>query len=262
MKISQVYVSKSLESNFGNDFRNHWNLNKYFDSNVPSIFLGVYTDLDRRILTEHQATSIIIFGGSDLTHVKSINLVKSLVDSGKSFTFAYPGHFSKYLYDNKIKHKQLHLAVKDYSSYKPSPLGDKIYVYRGINGGKDDYYRWNDIAPILSDTFGSSSILHTSNQPHESLISNFYEKCFVYIKPNPSGGCTSMFELGMMGRNTIGKGHSNLGNFIEYSNTHELINLIKIESQFAGKVREDVSLNTINSFIGPEWLDLEFWKND
>jgi len=95
MKISQVYVSKSLESNFGDSFRNYWNLNKYFNPNLPSIFLGVYTDLDRRVLIEHQATSIIIFGGSDLTHVKSINLVKSLVDSSKSFTFAYPGHFSK-----------------------------------------------------------------------------------------------------------------------------------------------------------------------
>ena len=66
----------------------------------------------------------------------------------------------------------------------------------------------------------------------------------------------------MMGRTTIGKGHSNLGNFIEYSNTTDLIDLIKIESQFIGKVREDVSLNTRNSFIGPEWLDLEFWKNN
>ena len=101
MKISQVYISEGLESNFGDGFRNYWNLNKYFNPNLPSIFLGVYTDLDRRVLTEHQATSIIIFGGSDLTRVKSINLVKSLVDSGKSFTLAYPGHFSKYLYDNE-----------------------------------------------------------------------------------------------------------------------------------------------------------------
>ena len=45
-----------------------------------------------------------------------------------------------------------------FESYKPSPLGDKIYVYRGINGGKDNYYGWNDIATILSETFGSSSI--------------------------------------------------------------------------------------------------------
>ena len=260
MKISQVYVSKGLESNFGDGFRNYWNLKKYFDPSIPSIFLGVYTDLDRRILNDHKATSIIIFGGFDLTHAKSIKLVKSLVDSGKSFTLAYPGHFSKYLYDNKIKHKQLHLAVKDYSSYKPSPLGDKIYVYRGITGEKADYYGWNDISTLLSEKFGSSSLLYTSNQPHATLISNFYEKCFVYIKPNPSGGCTSMFELGMMGRKTIGKGHSNLGNFIEYSNTYDLINLIKIESQFVGKVREDVSIDTINSFVGPEWLDLDFWK--
>jgi len=262
MKISQVYVSEGVERNFGEGFRNHWKLKKYFDPNLPSVFFGVYTKSDRLVLKKHRSTSIVIFGGSDLTRTESINLVKSLVDSGKSFTFAYPGHFSKYLHDNKIKHKQLHLAVKNYSLFKPSKLGDKIYVYRGIDSGKDDYYKWNDIAPILSENFGPSSILHTNNQSQESLISNFYEKCFVYIKPNPRGGCTTMFELGTMGRKTIGKGHSNLGNFIEYSNTQDLIDLIKIESQFVGKVREDVSLTTINSFIGPEWLDLEFWKND
>ena len=168
-----------------------------------------------------------------------------------------PAAFQIQVQDDELAVRILHCVLLMLHSQN-----DKIYVYRGINGGKDNYYRWNDIAPILSKTFGSSSILYTSSQPHELLISNFYEKCFVYIKPNPSGGCTSMFELGMMGRTTIGKGHSNLGNFIEYSNTNDLIDLIKIESQFIGKVREDVSLNTINSFIGPEWLDLEFWKNN
>jgi len=260
MRIRQVYISPTLETTFGENFRNFWKLERYSDPAQPAIFFGLYTNSDLTALTLHKSYSIIIWGGGDIRN-NSILCVKSVISSGKGFTLAYPGEFSKILKSNKISHKQLYLQVKDYSNFYSCPLGDKIYVYRGVKGTRSAYFQWNEVILPLINYFGEDMFIYTDNITLPKLIEEFYKKCFVYIKPTPKGGCTAMFELGHMGRKTLGIGHTNLPNFTEYKNIPNLINLIKKESQYIGKVREDVSEGTRNIFCNNEWLDISFWKN-
>lgn len=261
MRFEQVRVSDRLKF-FEKDFKLKWNLKDYKNLNKPAVFLGLYTDKDIEDFKKHKSKSFVIFGGADL-NPKTLNEIQKFFISKRSYTFGYPGEFSNTLESFNIPHKKFHLEVKNYSKFQPTPLGDKIYVYRGAKKKVNPtYYKWDEIVLPLVEEFGEERIIYTNLETIDDLIENYYKKSFVYVKPTPKGGCTTMFELGFMGRKTIGIGHENLGNFIKYKDVDNLITLIKEESKYIGQIRNEVSIQTKNCFIGPEWLNLKFWKNN
>jgi hypothetical protein len=260
MKIDQIYISKTLEAAFGENFRKKWNLSKYDNPNLPSVFLGLYTQDDFETILNHKAKFVLIWGGGDIRDY-SLNIVKKLIDSNRGYTCAFPGHFSNVLSDFKIPHRQFYIEIKDYSEFQPVPLGDKIYVYRGWKGNREAYFKWKETVSPLIESFGEDRIIFTHNTDITNLRENFYTNCFVYVKPTPKGGCTTMFELGYMGRKTIGAGEFNLPNFIEYKNSKSLIQLIEKEEKKIGKLDLETPFDLKSKFIDSRWLDLKFWKN-
>lgn len=257
--IAQAYVSPTLETTFGENFRNLWSLTKYSDPTQPSIFFGLYTEADLAALESHKSLSIVVWGGGDM-RPDSLRRVFTLVKSGKAFTLAYPGEFSKILTAYSISHKQIYVPVKDYSEFELKPLGDKIYVYRGVKGTRSDYFKWNEVIVPLMKRIGEEHFIYTDNIDVSELVSEYYSKCFVYVKPTPRGGCTAMFELGHMGRRTIGIGHTGLPNFTEYGSLSQLVRLVKTESKKIGMTQPEIREATQSVFTGKEWLDLDFWK--
>ena len=257
--IAQAYVSPTLETTFGDNFRNLWNLKKYYDPSIPAVFFGLYTAVDLEALLSHKSTSIVVWGGGDM-RPESLKVVAKLVKSGRSFTWSYPGEFSKILTSYGVSHKQIYVPVKDYSEFDLQPLGDKIYVYRGVKGTRPDYFKWNEVIVPLMNTIGKDHFIYADNLEVSRLTEDYYKNCFVYVKPTPRGGCTAMFELGHMGRRTIGVGHTGLPNFIEYGNFSQLVRLIKNESKKIGKTQLEIREATQSVFTGKEWLDLDFWK--
>lgn len=259
--FKQVYVSSVLEQYFGSNFRSRWNLSAYNDSSSPSIFLGIYDDNDVGALLKHKGPKILIWGGADMeTH--KLNMVSVLQKDTELYTWAYPGDFSSTLSLHNIRHKDIFIPLKDYSSYKPFELGNCIYVYRGIHGNRHEYFKWNEIIGPLIEKFGEDRIVFADHLPTNDLLEKIYKKCFVYVKPTPKGGCTTMFELGHMGVKTIGKGNFRLDIFKEYSDIENLLNLIEQESVFIGKTREILSESLKKSLTGEEWLTLDFWRNN
>lgn len=260
MEFKQVKISTNLSEFFGDNFKKKWNLVDYHDINQPAIFFGIYTKSDRTFLQNHKGKSLVIWGGSDLERIDSISLVKKLIDSGKSYTWVYPGFFSEILNQYKVKHKKIFVPIKNYDEFKPTILGDKIYVYKGILGNRDKYFKWNEVIKPIIDHFGEDKILFTQNESIENLKKNYYEKSFVYIKPNEKGGCTTMFEMAHMGRKTIGLGFEDNDFFLNYKTTQHLINLIELESQKIGKINYEVSNSIKNTFISDNsWLYSEYY---
>jgi hypothetical protein len=250
-----------LEPTFGESFRKKWNLSKYSDPNAPSIFFGLYKEDDIQTLVQHNSHSIVIWGGADM-RPQHLEIVKSLVLSGRCSTVAYPGEFSKILAKHQIPHKSFYFAIKDFSGLSPVPLGDKIYVYRGIKGTRPDYFQWEKVVVPLIDFFGKDRVIFTDNLEFQELVKSFYSKAFIYVKPTPKGGCTSMFELGCMGIKTVGMGHFPLPNFIQYRNLTHLIRIITKESKKIGTIQTGVSNQTFEVLNQSNWLDLDFWKKD
>lgn len=256
--FNQVYISPVLETYFGDGFRKKWNLKKYHDKNSPCVFVGLYRPKDIQTFLNHNSYRILNWGGGDMLP-KQLNLVSNLINDGRTFTHAYPGFFSNLLKKHKIKHKKIYISYKSYSCFEPNVLGDKIYIYKGIHGDKSEYYKWDKIINPLIDSFGEKSIIYTDHTSIDDLKKNYYDKSFVYVKPNERGGCTTMFELGHMGRKTIGIGHEGLPNFIKYNDIDDMIKKIELEKINIGKIMEDVSEKTKKIFTNEEWLNLNFW---
>ena len=99
-------------------------------------------------------------------------------------------------------------------------------------------------------------------QPITTLINQFYNQCFVYVKPNPRGGSTSMWELAHMGRKTIAQNQDGAPNVLEYKDINDIINLIYQEEKKIGTIQEQVSKDTQKIFMNKsDWLTLDFWRS-
>lgn len=259
MSIRQARVSKTLEKHFGRGFRSKWGLSTYSNPNEPAVFLGLYNSDDLNAFLSHKSFRLFILGGSDMKPATLLKL-REVIRDGRTFTWMYPGKISNILSKNDIPHKQLYIALKDYSQFKPVTLGDKIYVYRGAVKQNPSYYKWEEIVDPVISHFGKNRVLFTEGQSIDSLVKKVYPQTFVYVKPNEKGGNTTMWEMGHMGIKTLGKGQLPLPNFTEYSDLSHLISLIENEEKYIGQVRNDVSEGLQKIFKGPEWLDLGFWK--
>jgi hypothetical protein len=103
-------------------------------------------------------------------------------------------------------------------------------------------------------------MIFTENLGFDELVKSYYSKAFIYVKPTPMGGCTSMIELGCMGIRTVGIGHSSFPSFITYKNLSHLFRIIKNESKKIGKIQSDVSESTFKILDTSDWLNTDFWK--
>ena len=262
--FNQVYMSPAL-NDFKDDFKEKWSLEEYNSINDPLVFFGMYGQQDVDIFLKHKGPKVVVWGGNDM-HAPQLNLVKDYVDRGDAFTFAPPGEFDRTLNQFNIKHKVVYIPNKDYSKFKASPLGENIYIYMGRpDNPRPDYFKFNEVVDPLVKVFGKDRVKwviqnESATLPMDQLIEKYYNDCFVFVKPHERGGVTTMYDLAHMGRKTIGKGETNLPNFIEYSDIKNLLDLIMEESKFIGKVREDVATSLNNHFIGDEWLNLNYWK--
>lgn len=255
--FTQVYFSNSIKF-FQEGFMKKWNLKDYTDPNIPAIFLGLYNSTDHHILKNHKSYGIVSLTGSDMVP-QNLNFIKHIVDNKKIFCYQAPGFPSDIAKKYSIPHKSLFIAMKDYTAYSSCPLGENIYVYKGIHGNRPDYFKFNGIISSLIKVFGEDRVIFTEFKSSQELIENYYKDCFVYVKPNDLGGATSMFELAHMGRKTLGGGFPNLDYLVNYEDIYHLIDLIQEEAEYIGTLREEVSIQAKNTFIGDEWLNLNYW---
>jgi hypothetical protein len=260
--FTQFYISPALH-HFKKEFQEKWNLKDYYDVNLPSIFFGMYGQEDAEYFLNHRGPKLMIWGGNDM-HPPQLNLFKQENNKGNTYTFATPGEMVNTFNEFNINYKIFYLTIKDYSNFTPTPLGENIYVYLGQpNNPRLEYFEYNNVIEPLIYTFGEDRIKWVKDtKPLQTvdLINQYYNDCFVYVKPNKRGGNTTMWELAHMGRKTIGKGQQELPNFIEYNDVDHLIDLILQESQHIGQIKEDIASKTKDIFIGEEWLTLEYWN--
>ena len=155
---------------------------------------------------------------------------------------------------------------KNYKQMKeyPTPLGKNIYVYVGQpNNQRFEYFKFDEIIIPLIDHFGYDRVMWVKGGEtlnFQSLVNNYYNKSFVFIKPNERGGSTTMWELAHMGRKTISRNQGDAPNVLNYKNLDHMIDLIYEESEKIGTLQLDVYKNVKNIFQkSNEWLYLKYW---
>lgn len=260
--FKQSYISPALVD-FTSGWFGKWKFEQYSDQNAPCVFFGMYSQQDANAFIAHKGPRIMIFGGNDM-HEPQLNILKQSINDGRTFSFQPPGEFSETLTKFDIPHKQAYLAVKDYSDLQTIPLGENIYVYLGRPDNRRlDYFKYEEIVKPLIQVFGEDRIkwvTESATLPFDQLVNKYYNDVFCYVKPNPRGGATAMHELAHMGRRTIGKGHTGIDYFTEYSDIHNLLELIMEEAKYIGQVREDVADSVKDLFVKEEWLSLKYWS--
>lgn len=259
MKIDQIAIAPNLEEYFGQNFRKRWNLKKYYDQTKPSIFLGLFSDEDFNLFHEHESISVFIPAGGEILRDEK-KIIETLKSKEKNYVICY-GKISDFFKKNGIFCYELNIPVKNYDTFTPVNLGDKIYYYLGVNGDRHSELLYDEIIKPLMDHFGEDLFISTKNTQLNILHENFYKKCFLYIQPQPSSGLTTLFELGHMGIMTASNFSKTLPNVINYENLEDLKKIIENEKKKINTIQNEISQKVKNSFFQKnDWLDTNYYQ--
>ena len=253
MKITQARLAPGIQQYFKKPFLEKWGLQDYTDADAGVIFLGIYCQRDFDLIRRHRGFAVVMY----TNQVTYRDEMAALLSTGRYRSVAGKGFYSDMMKQQGLSHVQANIPIKDFSPYKPVPLGDRIYVYRGVNGNRGVSLGWGVVEAIQKE-FGGL-VTWTTQTPTDKLIKEYYEKSFVYLKPRPIGGCITMWEMGHMGRKTFGKGFDGVGCFEAFTDIGNLTDMLHRRSNMIGQTDHETAEATRREFIGEEWLDTEWW---
>lgn len=249
MRFKQASVAPSIKF-FKDNFFKKYDLKEYENDKEPVVFFGAQGNND--LIINHKGYKIIL--------PTTPNDIPNINDYEKTFFICS----DNYILPKNVIRKSITPEIKDYSIFKPNPLGDKIYVYTGFKNGWDlNNNLVNEIRERVD--FEIITTLHNNLQDYYDinyLKSNYYDKCFINLNFTVGHGLSTVIELGLMGRKTIFKPfYSNniqrleFPNFIYYDTIDDIVNIIIKESEKIGTIQEPINAHN----VGDEWLDLNFW---
>jgi hypothetical protein len=249
MKIEQAKFSYSIDL-FRNDFLNKWKISEYHDKNKACFFAGVYSQNDIDIINQHKGFKVVWFTGADYKNAFKINPKNVVVRLGKSMPDDYLDAIK-----NRFFCKTASFPIKDFSKFKPVPLGNHIYIY-GRN--KQDFannYLKIETAKEISAITGIPLLIGYLGNSIDYTIKHLYSRSFINLKLNDLAGVTSALEMAYMGRYTIG--NSNFPFCINYFTKDDIVKRILEQSKRIGFMPK----NLANSFftVGDEWKFVKFW---
>lgn len=257
--FKQVYVSKTLDY-FKPGLIKRWGFEEYSDPTKPALFFGLYTETDLDAFVKHSSHKILYFGGNDFRdkQIAIIQKMKNIVCVGYGGDWLEKGTKQFNLpFDGTM------INTRTYDEFESVPLGDKIYVYRGRLGTRPKYFKWDEVVVPIMNAFGKDRVIYAEDIDLISLRDDYYAKSFVYVKPNPRGGSTAMYELGLMGRKTITQEHSRFPNIIDYTTIEDIIDKIRVEESKIGTIQTKVSNSVYQLTVQDDsWLHLDYydWK--
>lgn len=259
MKINQIAIAKNLEEYFGENFRKRWDLKRYNDPTKPALFLGLFLDDDFDLFNNHKSISVFTPAGGEI--LRDANKIINVLKNKKTNHIVCYGKIKDFFENNDLFCHELNIPVKSYEVFSPTPLGNKVYYYLGVNGNRHSELGYDTIIKPLIDEFGEDLFISAKNTPLDVLYENFYKECFLYIQPQPLSGLTTMFELGHMGIMTASNFSNDLPNVINYKSLEDLKKIIKNEKKKIGTIQNEISQKVKNSFFQKDdWLYTNYYE--
>jgi len=235
---------------FLDKFNKRWNLLDYHNPDAPCFFFGCLGQHDT--INNHKGFKILMFmSPSDNRYLNLIKPSPNLILITSQF-FKIPSIF---------KTRDVIIETQDYSIFKPSPLGNKIYAHIG-KMGRRKIFKYDDLLRLQDKLdweiiFGMSETGASTYISPNDLKSKYYDKSFVSINLSSGAGRTTIRELAKMGRSTITNSSNDYQWVIKYRDYDHIIELIKEESKKIGTVQPDLMKNY--PYVGEEWLNVDFW---
>jgi hypothetical protein len=236
--IEQCRFSECVKF-FKDGFKELWDLSDYHDINKPCYFVGVYNAEDVKEINRHKGLCVV----SHPSYIRDI-----FYDLKKDIVYKQSINTPEKLFE-KYKTKRVNVPIKDYTVFKPSVLGEGIYWYMGNNSVRD-YYGF-ELYEKIRKNIKHRIIIGLQGNEINYVEKEYYDKCFINIKPNIyAGGCSSV-EMGKKGRFSISK---NIGN--AHLDIDEIFIHIEKESNRIGTMPVDL-LPEINN--NPDWKNINTW---
>jgi len=256
MKFKQAKVHDSARF-FKKNFMKRWDFDEYHDVDKPLVFFGI-KDLDD-LYENHKSYKIII---PTTSHTRDLPDFKRLKNNDKTILVIDENIYSDYYIPENVIVKNEVIELKDYSIFKPSVMGDKIYYYSGFKNGWSDPWR-KDLINEIQKNINYEIITTSHNNINDysninDLKENFYDRCFLNLNLSKDNGMTTVREMGLMGRKTIKMKESNKYDYsciINCDNIEDIIKNINKESKKIGTLQDSMNSHTVDD----EWLNLNYW---
>jgi hypothetical protein len=246
--VVQCRFSQSVKF-FQQGFMDRWNLRYYFSAHQPAIFVGVYRPEDVDIINNHRGFKIVANTGKLRDIFWNINPTDTFVTGimGGVMDPEREKLFDTYTFI------ETSFPIKDFSTFKPTPLGSSIYCYLGNESGK--HIMGYDLIEQIRKRTNFDIIIGMQGHSMDYVKENFYNKCFINIKPSITGGLTGACELAYMGRRTVSNAKAPF--CLPYNSIDDILRIIDQESSKIGTLQP----SCINRFFttGEEWKHLRFW---
>ena len=253
MIIKQFVIDSSI-SFFQDNFIRRWSLEQYSDIDKPLFFFGFGGN--QSIFESHNSWKVIL--PSTPGDLPNFNLLKNI----KNTILLVETDLSNFYIPDEVIVKKIILEIKDYSKFKPTILGDKIYFYSGFTNWSPNSKSFiNDIQSRINYEIITTEHMTLSDYYNiDELVENFYNKCFVSLNfthefVGHSSGMTTCRELALMGRKTItGYNPYPYNCLIRTRSIDEIIQSINEESKKIGTIQEKIDIHNYNQ----EYLDIDY----
>jgi len=250
MRITQVHISNHVKF-FAKQFCELWGLREYDNVNDPALFLGCYDHREIEIIKAHRGFKLVMPTGEGSVFPFTAEDNVKLIDPGNLIT-------------GKDEFKRLpviHVPLKDYRTFKPVPLGDKIYCYqgRGTDGCKKKY-NYSLLKELMQELGEDKFIIGYQGHSMEDVIEKFYKPSFINLQLNAGAGFTSTLEMAHMGRWSICNVAAPF--CYSYKNIEDIIKHIKYDRVTVGIFVNEFLNYDATEFLNysDNWLNTEYWQ--
>lgn len=244
MNIINQISSSPYAQYFKPNIMERWGLKDYHNPNAPCLFFGVRGQ--EEIINNHKGFKLLYFMDVKDIFPKHIN-----INNLACFFNPYSN------IPETIPTKEGWFETRTNTQIKPSPLGDKIFVYlRGPSFERG--MGLNELNTMKK--YLKYEVITLSPSPHipfPEVIKNYYNKCFISINFTSGAGLTTVCDLGLMGRKTIMNTNFNLNSVLNSTSIQQTLDLIDIESKKIGSVPPPINNYSLNDM----WRNVDFWIN-
>ena len=221
--ITQLYVSDSLK-HLKNRFMKKYNLSDYNDFTKPSLFFGLYDNLNTLKIENHTSKKYLILGGTDVDigHLQKLKLNEICIISISK-------NIKERLKEQNIESNYVIFNLVDTKIFKPiKKKGNKIFIYNGFTKiphndriyGQKYYSEVMKLLPEYEYIFSENLNLHNDKMP------DVYSKCFIGLRLTmKDGNANTVQEFEAMNIPIV---HNQSDYGLKWKNTSDIINHIKL----------------------------------
>ncbi len=193
-------VTSNFIKFFNDRFKRKFNFSDYESDKKPTLFLGVYSNHDTKLVERHKGVKIVLLNGSDSSRKGNV------VRAHKSGAHLIAG--SKWVEADLHKfgitdYTKIPFIFTDIYDWKSEPLGDAIYWY----GGGQTKYGKQHVKAIRNAFPDTEVIITDSTTYNKKELYEIYKRSFIGIRMVEHDGMSqTVAEMGLMGRVSIWNG--------------------------------------------------------